>query len=70
MRVAEARELIGEAMVGAVRAGFAWEHEHFRYAEHPAPEPAFKAGRERAGHDSSRVPEVPTAIVESHVTDG
>ncbi|UKZ02604.1 hypothetical protein BOQ63_000255 (plasmid) [Streptomyces viridifaciens] len=69
MRVGEAREWIGEAVVGAVRAGFARDHEMMGYAERPAPEPAFKAGRERAGHDSSRVPEVPKALVESWTTD-
>jgi hypothetical protein len=70
VKVGEAREWIGEAVVGAVRAGFAREYEAMRYAEHPAPEPAFKAGRDRAGHDSSRVPQVPKAEVESTITDG
>lgn len=69
MKVGEARELIGEAVVGAVRAGFAHDYEAMGYAQHPAPEPAFKAGRDRSGHDSSRVPEVPAAVVESMITD-
>ncbi len=69
MRVGEAREWIGEAVVGAVRAGFARDHETMGYAERPAPEPAFKTGRERAGHDSSRVPEVSKALGASWTTD-
>ncbi|MFJ1708520.1 hypothetical protein [Kitasatospora sp. NPDC088346] len=69
MRVGEARELIGEAVVRAVREGFAREHEEMGYAERPAPAPAFTAGRHRAGHDSSTVPRVPPARVESCITD-
>ncbi|MGC0319286.1 hypothetical protein QBC98_007811 [Kitasatospora acidiphila] len=49
MKVGEARELIGEAVVGAVRAGFAHDYEAMGYAQHPAPEPASRpAGTGRA----------------------
>lgn len=68
--VGQARELIGRAVTDAVRSGFeAWFND-MDYATHPDPPPAFRAGRERAGHDVSRVPEVPAARVESRVTEG
>ncbi|WP_406737143.1 hypothetical protein OG365_00160 [Streptomyces sp. NBC_00853] len=66
----QARELIGRVVTDAVRSGFAAWFNDMGYAEHPDPPPAFRAGRERAGHDASRVPEVPAARVESTVTDG
>ncbi|KRB66413.1 MULTISPECIES: hypothetical protein [unclassified Kitasatospora] len=69
VKVGEARKLIGETVVSAVRAGFTCEHEEMRYAERPAPPPAFQAGREKAGHDSSRVPALAAAEVESSITD-
>jgi hypothetical protein len=70
MRVGQARELIGQAVTDAVRAGFAVWFDAMDYATHPAPPPAFQAGRERAGHDASRIPEVSAARVESRITDG
>ena len=70
VKVGEARKLIGETVVNAVRAGFTREHEQMGYAERPAPSPAFRAGKAKAGHDSSRVPDVPDADVESSPTDG
>ncbi|MGW3061754.1 hypothetical protein ACWC98_38445 [Streptomyces goshikiensis] len=69
MRVGQARELIGQAVTDAVRAGFTAWYDAMDYATHPAPPPAFQAGRERAGHDASRVPHVPAARVESRITD-
>ncbi|GAA2639223.1 hypothetical protein GCM10010425_48970 [Streptomyces spororaveus] len=68
VRVGQARELIGKAVTDAVRGGFEAWFDDMDYAAHPAPTPAFKAGRERTGHDASRVPEVPLARVESTVT--
>ena len=65
-----ARELIGRAVTDAVRSGSTAWFDDMDYATHPDPSPAFQAGRERAGHDASRVPEVPAARVESRVTDG
>ncbi|MEV6583681.1 hypothetical protein AB0M92_36710 [Streptomyces sp. NPDC051582] len=70
MKVGQARELIGQAVTDAVRSGFANWFKTMDYATHPAPPPQFRAGRERAGHDASRVPEVPAARVESRITDG
>ncbi|MFG2489080.1 hypothetical protein ACGFSI_40855 [Streptomyces virginiae] len=69
MRVGQARELIGQVVTDAVRSGFEAWFDDMDYATHPAPTPAFRAGRESAGHDASRVPEVPRARVESEVTD-
>ncbi|WP_406116636.1 hypothetical protein OG572_42700 [Streptomyces virginiae] len=69
MRVGQARELIGQAVTDAVRSGFATWFDDMDYATHPAPPPAFKAGRELAGHDASCVPEVRPARVESTITD-
>ncbi|MFF2788939.1 hypothetical protein ACFVT6_19575 [Streptomyces sp. NPDC058049] len=62
--------LIGQAVTDAVRSGFATRFNDMGYAEHPDPPPTFRAGSERAGHDASRVPEVPQAWVESAITDG
>lgn len=70
MRVGEARELIGQAVTEAVRAGFAAWYRDMEYQAHSAPAPAFCAGRERAGPDASRIPEVPMARVESRATEG
>ncbi|MGF1427500.1 hypothetical protein [Kitasatospora sp. LaBMicrA B282] len=70
MRVAEARELIGEAVVASVRAGFAAWYREMNYAQHPAGPPAFQAVRDPAGHDASQVPDVAKAEVESQLTEG
>lgn len=57
-------------MTDAVRSGFVPWFNDMDYATNPDPLSAFRAGRERAGHDASRVPETPPAPVESTVTDG
>ncbi|MFD8982455.1 hypothetical protein [Streptomyces sp. NPDC059564] len=70
MRVGQARELIGQVVMDAVRSGFAAWFDDMDYVTHPDPPPGFRAGCESAGHDASRVPEVPAARVESRITDG
>ncbi|MFC5148993.1 hypothetical protein [Streptomyces aureoversilis] len=64
-----ARDAIAKAVTTAVRRSFAEDHEDFGFAHDPLPAPAFRAGSQVAGHDSSRVPVVPEAEVAIRQTD-
>jgi hypothetical protein len=65
MRIAEARSAIAEAVSRTVERGFAADHSQLEYASRRVGRPSFCAGDNAAGHDASKVPEVPAAIVET-----
>ena len=61
MTMAEARAAIGDAVSAAIAAEFARDQQQW-LGDVPPP-PAIAAGRSAAGHDASRVPAVPRAML-------
>jgi hypothetical protein len=59
MQMAEARAVIGDAVSAAIAADFARDRQ--AWGDFVLPTPAFAAGECAAGHDASRVPDVPRA---------
>jgi hypothetical protein len=61
MRMAEAREAIGDAVSAGIIKEFTRELEQWLEIGHRLGPPALVAGDCQAGHDPSRVPAVPRA---------